>query len=78
MKEGDVISCIRQNISHIGHFHTAGVPGRNDLDDQHELYYPAICRAIAATGYDGYLGQEFTPKGDPIAALEQTYKACDV
>src|SRR5579871_1708469 len=50
--EGDVISCIRGNISHFGHFHTAGVPGRKDLDENQELYYPAIMRAIAETGYD--------------------------
>ena len=75
--EGDVIRTIRDNIAHIGHFHTAGNPGRNELDENQELYYPAICRAIAATDYDGYVGQEFTPKGDPVAALEQAYKACE-
>ncbi len=76
--EGDVIRTIRDNIDYIGHFHTAGNPGRNELDDNQELYYPAICRAIAATGYDGYVGQEFSPVGDPLAGLEQAYKACDV
>ncbi len=76
--EGDVISSIHSNISHIGHFHTAGVPGRHDLDETQELYYPAIMRAIAATGYDGYVGQEFTPKGEPIAGLESAFKVCDV
>jgi len=77
-KEGDVISSIHSNIQHIGHFHTAGVPGRNELDENQELYYPAIMRAIAATDFDGYVGQELMPKGDPLAALEQAYKACDV
>ena len=72
----DFILCA--NIDYIGYFHMAGNPGRNELDENQELYYPAICRAIAATGYDGYVGQEFTPNGDPIAALEQAYKACDV
>ena len=76
--EGDIIRTLRANIDYIGHFHTAGNPGRNELDENQELYYPAICRAIAATGYNGYVGQEFTPNGDPIAALEQAYKACDV
>jgi hydroxypyruvate isomerase len=76
--EGDVIRTLRDNIAHIGHFHTAGNPGRHDLDENQELYYPAIMKAIAATGYDGYVGQEFSPSGDPIAALEQAYKVCDV
>lgn len=61
VSEGDVISCIRQDIKHIGHFHTAGVPGRHEIDDSQELNYPAIMRAIAATNYDGYVGQEFNP-----------------
>ena len=76
--EGDVIRTLRDNIDYIGHFHTAGNPGRNELDENQELFYPAICRAIAKTDYDGYVGQEFTPLGDPVAALEQAYKACDV
>ena len=76
--KGDVISSIHSNIQHIGHFHTAGVPGRHELDENQELYYPAIMRAIQATGYDGYVGQEFTPKGDALAGLEQSYKVCDV
>jgi len=76
--EGDVIRTIRDNIQHIGHFHTAGNPGRHELDETQELYYPAICRAIAATDYDGYLGQEFSPRGDPSAALEHAFKVCDV
>jgi hydroxypyruvate isomerase len=75
--EGDVIKTIRENIRWIGHFHTAGVPGRNDLDDTQELNYRGICRAIAATGYDLYVGHEFRPKGDPIAALSTTFTICD-
>ncbi len=75
--EGDVIRTIRENIKWIGHFHTAGVPGRNDLDDTQELNYRAICRAIAATDYDLYVGHEFRPKDDPIAALKQTFVECD-
>jgi hydroxypyruvate isomerase len=76
--EGDVIRTIRNNIDYIGHFHTAGNPGRNDLDDTQELYYPAIMRAIAGTSYSGYVGQEFTPVGDPMAGLEAGYRVCDV
>jgi hydroxypyruvate isomerase len=67
---GDVIRTLRDNIAYIGHFHTAGNPGRNALDHQQERYYPAICQAIAETSYDGYVGQEFIPKGDPLAGLE--------
>ncbi len=75
--EGDVIRTIRQNIKWIGHFHTAGNPDRRDLDDAQELNYTGICRAIAATNYDLYLGHEFRPKGDPIAALKTTFAICD-
>ncbi|HXF62798.1 MAG TPA: TIM barrel protein [Caldilineaceae bacterium] len=75
--EGDVIRNIRENIKWIGHFHTAGVPGRNDLDDTQELNYRGICRAIAATSYDLYLGHEFKPKGDPIEALAAAFAVCD-
>ncbi len=76
--EGDVIRTLRNNIDYIGHFHTAGNPGRNELDDTQELYYPAIMKAIAATNYDGYVGQELVPKGDALAALKQAYQVCDV
>jgi len=76
--EGDVISCIHQNNRHFLHYHTAGVPGRHDLDDTQELNYPPILRAIADSGYDGYVGHEFIPKGDPLAALEAAYHLCDV
>ena len=75
--EGDVIRTIRENIQWIGHFHTAGNPGRNDMDDTQELNYAGICRAIADTGYDLYVGHEFKPKGDPIEALRQTFALCD-
>lgn len=75
--EGDVIAAIGQNHAHFAHYHTAGVPGRHDLDDAQELNYPSIVRAIAATGYDGYLGHEFLPKGDPVKALEAAYRLCD-
>jgi len=75
--EGDVIRNIRENIQWIGHFHTAGNPGRRDLDDDQELNYAGICRAIAATGYELYLGHEYTPKGDPIESLKRAFALCD-
>ncbi len=75
--EGDVISTIRDNLQWIGHFHTAGVPGRFDLDDEQELNYRGICKAIAATDYDLYLGHEFKPKGDPSTAMREAFAVCD-
>ena len=75
--EGDVIRTIRDNIRWIGHFHTAGNPGRKDMDDTQELNYAGICRAIAATGYDLYVGHEFAPKGDIIEALRRAFVLCD-
>jgi hydroxypyruvate isomerase len=74
--DGDLIHTISENIQWIGHFHTAGVPGRNDLDDTQEINYRAVCRAINATGYDLYLGHEFRPKGELFAALEEAYRIC--
>lgn len=76
--EGDIISTIRAHGDLIGHCHTAGVPGRHAIDDAQELNYAAIARAIAATGYDGHIGQEFVPQGDPVAALKAAFDVCDV
>jgi len=76
--EGDLIRTITENIEHIGHFHTAGNPGRNDPDETQEIYYPAVMRAIEETGYDGYVAHEFRAKDAPLAALEAAYKTCDV
>lgn len=76
--EGDVIRTIRENKDYIGHYHTGGNPGRNEIDETQELYYPAIMRAIAETGYDGYVAHEFVPKGDPLAALTYATRICDV
>jgi hydroxypyruvate isomerase len=75
--EGDVIRTIRENIRWIGHFHTAGNPGRHDMDDTQELNYAGICKAIAGTGYDLYVGHEFTPQGDLIEAIRWTFQLCD-
>ena len=75
--EGDVIRSIRKVIGHIGHFHTAGNPGRHELDDNQELNYTGICRAIADTGYDLYVGHEFSSRGDPVDSLRATFAVCD-
>jgi hydroxypyruvate isomerase len=77
--EGDVISTITENHQYIAHFHTGGVPGRNEIDDTQELYYPAIMRAIVATGYKGFVAQEFIPKNpDKLASLKKAVQLCDV
>jgi hydroxypyruvate isomerase len=76
--EGDLIRNIRDYIGYIGHFHTAGNPGRKDLDDQQEIYYPAVMRAIADTGFDGFVGHEYSPKGDEVESLRAAFAACDV
>jgi hydroxypyruvate isomerase len=76
--EGNVIGTIRKSIRWIGHFHTAGVPGRHDLDDCQELNYRGICNAIAATGYDLYIGHEFMPKADVFQALRAAFETCNV
>jgi hydroxypyruvate isomerase len=76
--EGDLIRTIRSNIQHFGHFHTAGNPGRNDLNETQEIFYPAVMRAIADAGYRGFAGHEFSPKGDPLEAMRKTFKLCDV
>ena len=75
--QGDVIRTLRKMIGHVGHIHTAGNPGRNEIDDTQELNYRGICRAIAATAYGGYVGHEFLPVGDPIEALHQAFRTCD-
>ena len=77
--EGDVIRTIRNNHQYIAHYHTAGVPGRNEIDESQELYYPAIMKAIVETGFKGYVAQEFVPKReDKLASLRQSIQICDV
>lgn len=77
--EGDVIRTIRDNSKYISHYHTGGVPGRNEIDETQELNYPAIMKAIAETGFKGYVAQEFIPKReDKIASLQQGVQICDV
>ncbi len=76
--EGDVIRTIRQHAAHIGHFHTGGVPGRHELDDTQELNYHAIARAIADTGFTGFVAHEFVPTRDPLTSLKQGVEVCSV
>jgi hydroxypyruvate isomerase len=76
--EGDVIRTLRDNLQYIGHFHTAGVPGRHELDDKQELFYPAIARAIADTGFTGYFAHEFIPTRTWDVALGEAVQACKV
>ena len=77
--EGDVIATIKKYHQYISHYHTGGVPGRNEIDETQELNYAAIIRAIYDTGYKGFIGQEFIPaRKDKMASLEQAVKICDV
>ena len=77
--EGDIIRSIQNNHQYFGHYHTAGVPGRHEIDERQELYYPAIMRAIAATGYKGYVAQEFIPKDKlPLVSLQKAISICDI
>jgi hydroxypyruvate isomerase len=76
--EGDLIDTIRQNINVIGHFHTGGVPGRHEIDVSQEIQYPAVARAIADTGFAGYIAHEFVPTTDPFRSLRQAVEICTV
>ena len=76
--QGDLITRIRQYQEYIGHYHTAGVPGRHEIDDSQEINYPAVLKAIAATGFAGYVAQEFLPTGDPLQSLRDAVRRCDV
>ena len=78
--EGDVIRTIRENHQYIAHYHTGGNPGRNEIDETQELNYGAVLRAIAETGYDGYVAQEFIPKvpENALASLKKAYQICAV
>ncbi|MBO9566542.1 MAG: TIM barrel protein [Niastella sp.] len=80
--EGDVIATIRSSHQYISHYHTGGVPGRHEIDDTQELYYPAIMKAILATGFKGYVAQEFIPdrktNEERLASLEKAISICDV
>lgn len=76
--EGDVIRTIRQNKDYIAHYHTGGVPGRNEIDATQELNYATVCKAIVETGFTGYLAHEFVPKRDPLTSLREAVALCDV
>lgn len=76
--EGDVIRTIRDNHEYIGHYHTGGNPGRNEIDETQELYYPAIMRAIVDTGFNGYVAQEFIPTRSPLESLREAVEICSV
>jgi hydroxypyruvate isomerase len=76
--EGDVIRTINDNKDYIAHYHTGGNPGRHEIDETQELYYPAIMNAIVDTGFDGYVAQEFIPAREPLASLKQGFEICDV
>lgn len=77
--EGDVIRTIKDNHQYFAHYHTAGVPGRNEIDETQELNYPAIMKAIAETGFKGYVAQEFIPKNpDKISSLKKAIAICDI
>ena len=76
--DGDVIRRIRQHKEYLGHIHTAGNPGRGELDQHQEINYPPIMEALVEVGYQGYVGQEFIPTRDPLAGLEQAVALCDV
>lgn len=76
---GDLIRNIRRYHPIVGHYHTAGNPGRGEMDDSQEINYPAVIRAILETGYQGYIAQEFIPTGeDPIGSLQQAFDVCNV
>jgi hydroxypyruvate isomerase len=75
---GDLIRRIEQNKDLIGHVHTAGAPGRGELDDAQEINYPAVVRKLLDGGYTGYIGHEFIPTRDPLAGLKQAVAVCDV
>nr|WP_255551212.1 TIM barrel protein [Granulicella sp. dw_53] len=76
--EGDLIETIRTNAKYLGHYHTGGVPGRHELDETQEINWPAVMRAIVATGYTGYVAHEFVPVRDPLTSLSQAVALCDV
>lgn len=76
--EGDIIRTIQQNHQYIGHYHTGGNPGRNEIDETQEIFYPAVMKAIVKTGFKGWVAQEFIPKREPLVSLRQAIQICDV
>jgi hydroxypyruvate isomerase len=77
--QGDIMTHLEQNIQYVGHVHTAGNPGRCEIDDAQEINYPPIMEKLIALGYKGFVAQEFIPRGaDKLAALRQGVQICDV
>ena len=76
--EGDIIRTIRKNIQYLGHFHTAGNPGRHEFDDTQEMNYTGIARAIADTGFQGYMAHEYSPTKEPLETLDKMMRLCEV
>ena len=76
--EGDIIRSIQNNHQYFGHYHTGGNPGRHEIDESQEIYYPPIAKAIADTGFNGYIAHEFLPTRDAMTSLSQAVKLCTV
>jgi hydroxypyruvate isomerase len=76
--EGDIIATIKKHHPYFAHYHTGGVPGRAEIDETQEIYYPAVMKAILDTGYKGFVAQEFIPKREPLVSLKQSIQICDV
>ena len=77
--DGDICDTIKENHEYFDHYHTGGVPGRAEIDESQELNWPRIMQAIVATGYKGYVAQEFVPqRSDALASLRQAVNICDV
>jgi hydroxypyruvate isomerase len=79
IEEGDIIRNIKDNHQYIAHFHTGGIPGRHEINETQELYYPAVMKAIVETGYKGYVAQEFIPtRKNKLDSLKEAIQICDV
>ncbi len=76
--DGDIVDTIKENHQYFAHYHTGGVPGRAEIDDTQEIFYPVVMKAIADTGFKGYVAQEFIPRRDPLVSLKQAIQICDV
>ena len=77
--EGDIIAHVKEFSQYIGHYHTGGVPGRNEIDQTQEINYPAVMKAVVETGFDGFVAQEFVPKNEnPLESLRAAVRICDV
>ena len=75
---GDIVRRIHQHAEYIGHIHTAGNPGRGELNGEQEIQYPACMQALVEIGYEGFVGHEFIPTGDPLKGLVEAVRWCDV